>query len=227
MMIQASPIAKSPVRAGRKAAIAADIELAFDSTDKSFPDLLGFYTSSPKAKDAFCQVADYRRRAFEKRVLGINAVPETADQARKWAYTAMQAGLIAGAMDGVIAFAASSTPPPITVGSPRSNRAPGALQPSDTSDDIKADLKKLMDDLSRAAQEAAERLKAEGPQAMRAFSRGQKRVAAELVEKSTLIGGHPHMPVKAWQACEAAAFGVGYTVAVNDAAIFILANQQP
>lgn len=224
MMISSS--LPKPTVCGRPHVVADDIQKSYDDTDALIPTLQTMMSSDPNAAAALKQMAAEARAKFKESVLSINALPATAEEARKTALIALQAGLLAGALDGVITFAAASAPAP-TPGPAPAPPTGSAGSKSDVGDDIKADLEKLMQDLSKAAAQAAEKLEKVGPDVMRALSHGQKRVAAATVEQSQLFVGQKDTPVQAYQGYLAASFAMGYGIAVNDAAITVLANQKP
>jgi hypothetical protein len=203
-----------------RSVVAADVQALYDTADALVVSTRDTVEKTPDAAASVKEMASNVKSAFKSAVLGVDKLPTTAEEARQLALQALSAGLLAGALDGVIAFAAQSSPAPIPA-------PPASVAPNSIGDDIKADLEKLMQDLGRAASEAAAELKAVGPRALRLASRAQKKVGGVSVEQSKQFPNHPGTPIKAYQAYLAGLFAIGYGVSTNDAALTILADQKP
>ncbi len=84
-----------------------------------------------------------------------------------------------------------------------------------------------MNDLGKAAGEAADKLALLGPRALQLTSKGQKKAGALLVGQSDRFANSPNAPLLAYQTYLTTLFALGYGVSINDAALIVLAGEQP
>lgn len=209
---------------------------AYNMADKVILSAQTLLATGPDAETTIKGQASDVRTKFKDSVLSLTALPTTPEEARRAAMAALWAGLVAGALDGVIAFAAKSSPAPQPTPSPApqpsptqaGSPAPAPAAPANSvGDDIKQDLEKLMQDLGRAATEAAEQLKAAGPKVLQVASLTQKKIGGVAVNQCKQFPAHPNTPLRVYQSYQASLFAMGYGITINDSAITILANQTP
>lgn len=205
-----------------------EIEPKYAQTDAVITAMRDVVEKSPVAATSLSDLATRVKNDFKDEVTGLAQIPTLADDCHKAALQALSAGLLAGALDGVVAFAAQQAPPAPPSGTPAPAPAAPAAAPKNQ---ISEDLQKLLDDiaaeLAKDAQSAKDELKALGPKALQLSALAQKKSAPYLVDQSDLFTKSPKTPLLAFQAYEATLFALGYGIAVNDAAITILANQTP
>ncbi|MGE0495414.1 MAG: hypothetical protein AB7S38_39780 [Vulcanimicrobiota bacterium] len=145
------------------------------------------------------------KQAF-KTSLGECKLPTSAEEARNLTLAAMQAGMMAGALDGAVLMAV--------------NESLTAEQPSGI-----PSFDEMMEELGKIWEQAKAALKELGVGALEQMSAGGRSVSAQAYDNAEMFVGREDVPVQAFQAYLSGAFAAGYATSAIDGVLLFKAGQ--
>lgn len=150
------------------------------------------------------------KQAFKQTLTSQTELPATLEQARALTLAAVQAGLMAGAMDGAILLAVDGTiqqPPTDPTGIP--------------------DFDEFLENLAEMWEQSKEAMKRLGVDVVKGASEYAKQGTGKLVEQSDAFVGSERIPVEGFQAYLGSAFAAGYSVAGMDSLLVMEGDVPP
>ncbi len=156
------------------------------------------------------------KQAFKQTLTSQTELPATLEQARALTLAAVQAGLMAGAMDGAILLAIDGT-----IGQPPSD-------PTDPGNPTGIpDFDEFLENLGEMWDQAKTAMKRLGVDAVKGASHYAKEGTGKLVEQSDAFVGSEKIPVEGFQAYLGSAFAAGYSVAGMDSLLVMEGDVPP
>lgn len=164
------------------------------------------------------------RGAFVAGLQETKEIPTTNETARLAVLTALQAGLLAGALDGVLVYTLKQNPFPeleTLVPAQTQMTLPQLPDPGEIGDAIRERLGEAWEQ----ARELAETVGKEALHAGSGLAKAAGRKEIELVDQ--MVAYRDNLPPELYQAYLAEAFATGYTVSALDATLILQAGETP
>jgi len=215
------PLCNPPAPPAPAPPAATPTQEAFRLVDELILQLHPALEAQPELGQQLSQASSDAKDVFKNQVIATEHLPKLAEEGQRAVLAALSAGLIAGAMDGLVLLTAGQAAPQPAPAPPAP--APGTPTTSGIQENLEGFLRELAEDLAKAKED----LKGTGAEALQQLSSFSKGVAEAAVDNGGMYADVDHHVIEEYQGYLATAFGVGYGIGAVDAAIVAVAGQEP
>jgi hypothetical protein len=218
-----------PLQSPVPAALAPGVDQDYRRIDAFIPALSQMAETNPQQWSThILQMSQATRTSFVNSLKEVKEIPTANEVARQAVLAALQAGLLAGALDGVLVYTLKQNPFPELeklVPAPARQGTQPELAALPDLGEIGKELRERLEEAWDEARELAETLGKEALHTGSGLAKAGGRKAIEWVDK--LVEYRDKVPTEVYQAYLAQAFATGYLVSALDATLILKAGETP